>query len=109
MRTKSAVTKKILIPRNNVQILPVLLEQFGLVHINTSKIPHRRSNTYNAKNLRLTLNIDFSYCGDTFIDDDAVTSYTSGGLVNHKIIDDLHSEVLFDLIDKEAKPSHSLL
>ena len=72
-------------------------------------LPNPRSLTPQAaSHTRLVLNCDFTTSPPEvverigFVDDDAVTARSSGGIVGRSVVDDLHSEVEVDVVEADG-------
>ena len=87
-----------------VVLQPLLLERFGVCCVPTGRLPHRRGPTLAAAHTRVVLNVDFTTCSPAklhaidFVDDDAFEAASSGGIVGRAVVDDLHSEVVVEIV-----------
>lgn len=84
----------------------LLLDTFDGCLVPTSVLPHRRSQALDGLT-RITLNIDFSTASaeavqaSKFVDDDSLASRSTAGVAGQDIIDNLHSEVVVRLVEKQ--------
>ena len=91
---------------SDVSERPLLLDEFAVCVVPTSRLPHRRGPTVAAGHTRVVLNVDFTTCSPAklaaigFVDDDAVSA-AEGTFVGKDVVDDLHSEVVVRVVEPD--------
>ena len=91
---------------SDVSERPLLLDEFAVCVVPTSRLPHRRGPTVAAGHTRVVLNVDFTTCSPAklaaigFVDDDAVSA-AEGTFVGRDVVDDLHSEVVVRVVEPD--------
>eukprot|EP00928_Gymnodinium_smaydae_P005788 TRINITY_DN11992_c0_g1_i1.p1 TRINITY_DN11992_c0_g1~~TRINITY_DN11992_c0_g1_i1.p1 ORF type:complete len:344 (-),score=40.86 TRINITY_DN11992_c0_g1_i1:80-1111(-) len=102
--SQSVCARRVQCPAKDFHLRSLLLDRFDVACVATSMLPHRRGETFAATQTRVVLNIDFTTCSADallktgFVDDDAVTAMEFEGVVGQHIVDDLHSEVVVDVV-----------
>jgi len=99
------------IPVTNVRKKCLIVKPHDIVFMNTSKIPHRRGPTFHSTFTRIVLNIDITpHIKELskFEDTDYLDSLSNGCIASQKVVDDLHSEIVIQVLpSSSSSENHS--
>ena len=93
------------IPVTNVRKKCLIVKPHDIVFMNTSKIPHRRGPTFHSTFTRIVLNIDITpHIKELskFEDTDYLDSLSNGCIASQKVVDDLHSEIVIEVLPSSS-------